>query len=265
MKALLCSLLKYPNGDAGAIRQEKLAMMLQNIGLDILVVGLGEHTGTTIKEEKGIAYTSLRHPEQGKFGKAMSHLLYWIKLRTILKFYSPDIVLMDDMKILKTIKLKTYCKRHGIQLIHDSVEWYSAEQFQNGTWNKSYITKNILNRYLIDKNCKVIAISRYLEKHFSGRGLKCINIPIVISEDDLSERKAIKPDVMSFTYAGHPGRKDYLDVILEAFALLKGDELKNVRINIVGCTEQQVLVAGLDSKVIDKIRGHVISPWECSP
>lgn len=44
MKALICGLLKYPDGDGGAIRQEKLAKMMQKLGYDVLVIGMGKST-----------------------------------------------------------------------------------------------------------------------------------------------------------------------------------------------------------------------------
>ena len=45
MRVLICGLLKTPNGDAGALRQHKLAIMCRELGHEPLVVGLGMSNG----------------------------------------------------------------------------------------------------------------------------------------------------------------------------------------------------------------------------
>ena len=41
MKIVICGLLKFPAGDAGSLRQYQLAIMLRELGHDVLVAGLG--------------------------------------------------------------------------------------------------------------------------------------------------------------------------------------------------------------------------------
>ena len=258
MKIVICGLLKFPAGDAGSLRQYQLAIMLRELGHDVLVAGLGSENKRKIEQYREVNYTSLRYGDNKLQNKVLSHLLYWKNLKKVLRKYAPDVIIMDDLGPAKTIKLKHYCKVKKIRLIHDSVEWYSPEQFKHGKLSFSYIKKDLLNRVLIDKTCGVIAISRYLEDHFKAKGCRCVRIPIVISESDLCKEKELPEDKVVFTYAGQPGKKDYLHVMLDAFALLPDELLERVIFHIVGCTKEQMIAAGISNEVLNKLEKQVV-------
>lgn len=258
MRVLICGLLKTPNGDAGALRQNKLAIMCRELGHEPLVVGLGTSNGMKHESIDGITYVSLREGAGNVRDKVMSHLRYWKRLKKEMAAYRPDVIIMDDLWLAKTIKLKQYCKRNKIRLIHDSVEWYSPEQFKHGKFSMAYIRKDVLNRFLIDKSCGVIAISRYLEAYFKSKGCQCVRIPVVITEADLCKEKDLPEDKIVFTYAGQPGKKDYLHVMLDAFALLPDNMLQRVVFNIVGCTKEQMIAAGINEEVLEKLNKQLV-------
>lgn len=258
MRVLICGLLNTPNGDAGALRQHKLAIMCHALGHEIMVVGLGKSNGMNQMSIDGITYISLREGAGNVRDKVMSHLRYWKRLKIVMSSFRPDVIIMDDLGPSKTIKLKQYCRARQIRLIHDSVEWYSPEQFKHGKFSLGYIRKDVLNRFLIDKTCGVIAISRYLEDHFKAKGCFCVRIPIVITEADLCKEKDLPEDKVVFTYAGQPGKKDYLHVMLDAFALLPSELLQHVVFNIVGCTKEQMIAAGIGSEVLDKLEKQLV-------
>ena len=258
MRVLICGLLNTPNGDAGALRQHKLAIMCHALGHEIMVVGLGKSNGMNQMSIDGITYISLREGAGNVRDKVMSHLRYWKRLKIVMSSFLPDVIIMDDLGPSKTIKLKQYCRARQIRLIHDSVEWYSPEQFKHGKFSLGYIRKDVLNRFLIDKTCGVIAISRYLEDHFKAKGCRCVRIPIVITEADLCKAKDLPEDKVVFTYAGQPGKKDYLHVMLDAFALLPSELLQRVVFNIVGCTKEQMIAAEISSEVLNKLENQLV-------
>lgn len=258
MKVLICSLLKVPDGDAGSIRQHRLAIMCRDLGCDTLVVGLGQANNMMPQQYNEIEYISLREGGNSTKDKIISHLRYWKRLKQTMLKYHPDVVIMDDLWLIRTIRMKHFCRRRGIQLIHDSVEWYSPEQFKHGKFSEAYLRKDLLNRYFIGKSCSVIAISQYLYEHFRNKGCDCARIPIVITEKDLFSDKNLSDDKVVFTYAGQPGKKDYLHVMLEAFALLPQEMLDLVVFNIVGCTKEQMIEAGISCEVLDKVDSQLI-------
>ena len=59
-RALFITTDKYPNGDAGAVRVHALAKILQLIGYEVTVVGLGPTTNFQFQKEDGVAFISFR-------------------------------------------------------------------------------------------------------------------------------------------------------------------------------------------------------------
>lgn len=257
MKILLCSYFKFPNGCAGAVRHEKLAQMLMELGHEVFVVGLGAANSFRTESHKSISYTSLRYGATSLPCKIGSRVLYWSNLKKLLDFYQPQVVIMDDMRPWVTVKLKKYSQKRNITLVHDSVEWYSKEQFKAGALALSYIQKNIVNGLLIDKSCRVIAISQYLMDHFSAKGIKCVNIPVVVSSEDLVNEKELQP-VIRFVYAGQAGRKDYLNVILGAMSMMTKEERKLFEFHILGCKKEQLLNSGIAPSVLQSVEDSIV-------
>lgn len=252
MKIILCSYFKFPKGDAGAIRHEKFAYMLHELNHEVLVVGLGAHCEFDIKDFNGVKYTSLREKNRSIYGKIKSRCGYWERLKRLIENYKPDVIIMDDLRPIVTHDLKRYCAKKKIKLVHDSVEWYSPEQFKLGALDLACINKNIVNRVLIDKSMNVISISSYLHNYYTRKKIKSVQIPIVLAEKDYCEKKMIGAEVQ-FMYAGQPGKKDNLHMVIEAFYLLNQYEKKNCKLHIVGCTKEQVISSGVSIKYIEKL------------
>lgn len=258
MRIVICGLLKYPAGDAGSVRQEKLAQLLMHMNHEVLVAGLGPANNGAVATCNGISYVSFREPSAGLPGKVKTHVLYWHKLKRLLTEYAPQAVLADDLRPANMQKLKRFCRKKGITLIHDSVEWYSPEQFPRGKWSLGYIRKDMLNRRILDKNYRCIAISQYLMQHFQSRGIRTVNIPIIVTPEDICTQKQLRDDKVVFTYAGQPGKKDYLHVMLEAFLLLPQTVRAQAIFHIVGCTRQQMIAAGIPEATLDTLAPQLV-------
>ena len=258
MRILLCGLLKYPAGDAGSVRQEKLAQLLMQLGHEVMVAGLGAANGSKTEICNGVAYTSFRSEKPGMPGKVQSHVQYWNKLKRLISEYKAEAVLTYDIGPGNVQKLKALCRKKGILLIHDSVEWYSPEQFRWGKLARSYRRKDRLNRRIIDQSCRCIAISKFLLEHFSSKGIQTVNIPIMVTPEDICREKHLQEDKVVFTYAGQPGKKDYLYVMLDAFLLLPEDLRKKAVFHIVGCTAQQMVAAGISAQVLEQLKSQLV-------
>lgn len=252
MKVLICSYFKFPKGDAGAIRCEKFAYMLKDLGHDVFVVGLGEACDFETLEFNDIKYTSLRLQGSGFLTKLKSRLDFWKNLKMVMEDYEPDVVFMGDMRPYVTLKLKSYCKKNKTKLLHDSLEWYSPEQFRLGVFDHSLICKNVLNRFLIDKTVRVVSISSYLHDYFSKKGIMSVNIPIVLAQSDLCKEKNCG-ETLQFMYAGQPGKKDNLHMFLEAFYLLSEEFKGKFKLHIIGCTKEQIIASGIPSEHVEKL------------
>ena len=236
---VLVSQYRFPEGDAGSVRFYNFALSLQRLGYKILVVGLGEVTDGE-QEFQGVSYLSLRTPN--RYG---SYLFYTWRLKKVLTRLKKgrgniEAIVCGFTMIDVLLFLKSYCRRHGIKLIKDVVEWYSPQQFKRGKMSYAYQMKDIENRVLVAPPVRVIAISRDLERYFISRGCVTGRIPIYFDVAKLPLRVGADDGILRLVYAGSPGKKDYLCLMLEGLLLLTSSQRVQVRFTIVGVSESQI-------------------------
>ena len=266
-KAIIITENNYPEGDAGAVRQHAFAKMLSEMDYDVLVIGYGKPTKGNVEFYDGIKYISFRENSNNKAFRIWNRMMFGNKFyKYIIKNYLElDLLFVVDLMpnaFKKIIKLK---KRYNCTLIHDSVELYSKDEFKFGKYDIAYKRKDFTNTKVINENWNVIAISTYLKKHFQKLANKTIRIPVIMDIKKIDFRMKVKPnDKIVFSYAGGPGKKDFLREIINGFALLNSNELKKIEINIIGVNKQQLInLCEVDEKAIDalgtclKIHGRV--------
>ena len=245
---------KYPNGDAGAIRQHQMAKIFNSQGYDSFVIGYGDFTE---KEETfdGVKYISLRDKTSSVIGRLLSRLSFARRALSVINKMDDvgAVVLTDGFPDLFSRSIK-YANRKKIPLLHDSVEWYSPEEYKNGKFSVEYLMKDYTNRVAVKKPIKVIAISEYLEKYFSSKGLKTIRIPVIMDSDEKKPVLKKNNKKLTFVYAGAPGKKDYIDIMLEGISQLSDDDKRNIEVHIFGITKQQLItICGVDSSIISNL------------
>lgn len=116
------------------------------------------------------------------------------------------------------LRLLPWCKRQGIPLIADVVEWYDPRQIKGGRFGPFYIGAQIALRYLYPRCDGVIAISSLLEDYYRRAGCEVVRIPpsLDVQVDDKLFREKNSFDPLLLLYAGTPGRKDLLLNVIEA-------------------------------------------------
>ena len=243
-KAVIITENKYPLGDAGAIRQHSMAKIYKSLGYDVMVVGYGQHTGGAVKEYDGIRYTSLKARSNNKIIRLLYRLSFGFRAISYVKRHikKPDLILVVDTLPYGWRLIEKYGVKNNIKLIHDSVEWYSPEEFANGESNLEYKLKEKTNTQIINKSWSVIAISSFLQKHFEGIAKSVIRVPVIMDTDTIEfsvEKEASTKT--SFVYVGAPGRKDYLKEIVKGFTLLDDKYKSLCQLHIIGVTRQQLI------------------------
>src|SRR5690606_20747909 len=112
-------------------------------------------------------------------------------------------------------QLLPWCRRHGVRLIFDAVEWYEpAEPWGYAVspyqWNIEWAM-----RHLVPKTDGVIAISRYLADYYVSRGLPVTTVPPTTSSIAPGNWKP--GESLRLCYAGNPGANKYdLGTVLRA-------------------------------------------------
>lgn len=257
--ALLITYNRFPNGDAGAVRQEAFAKLLQLVGYEVNVICMGAYTEFDSKEYEGIPYVSFRNKSSSLYSKINNVIFFKRKLKRYLNVNrNISLILVVEIPILALFFLKKYSKLHNITLIHDCVEWYSSEQFALGRFSWTYIKKELYNRTLIDQDFKVVAISRFLYDHFISKNIQTTKVPVIMDSSKINNVKRINEDFVTFVYAGSPGKKDYLLEIIESFGLLPKSELSRIKFFVVGPSMEQIIRMGISEKLIDQLESTLI-------
>lgn len=253
MNALIVTYYRYPQGDAGAVRQHGFAKLLTMLGYDVTVIGMGDADGGKVNTYDGISYVSLRHT--GKLSRVLNILHYKKQLRKFIKSrpQKPDVILFVGAPYPALRFLKSYAKKNGTVLLHDSVEWYSPEEFRLGAKDPSYIEKNLLNTKWIDSSFRVIGISRLLESHFAARGCRTSRIPVILDVQNQPCTKNTDPSKTVLLYAGSPGLKDCLKNMLEGCALLSEEQLQKLEIRLLGLKKEQLAACGVNEQTVGKL------------
>lgn len=228
----LVNSLRFPFGDAGGIRVLGFAKVLKYLGYAPYVVTMGVEPETeSIIDD--ISYKSFRQKN-----KKMNYLLFYPKMFYFLlkKRQNINFVIADGSDLLLIVFLKLFCRLFHIVFICDVVEWYSKSQFKRPYLSYDYLSKNILNRYVLTKKDRIIAISRYLEEYFTHKGCKTVRIPIFfeIPEDEFKKKEHKR---LTLIYAGSPGKKDFLGEMLTGVSRLTPSDLQRIRFIVIGVTE----------------------------
>ena len=259
-KAVIITGDKYPCGDAGAIRQHALAKILQSLGYEVLVAGYGEPTGKTEKEFERVKYKSFRTSSDNKLVRLFARAFFGQRvMHYIRKEHSDaDLFLVVDVLPYAYRKIKSYAEKRRIKLLHDSVEWYSPEEFSGGEKNIEYRLKEITNTKLIKGSWRVIAISTFLQEHFEKACERVARIPVIMDTGSIEYRTKVEPEEkIRFVYAGAPGWKDYLREVVSGFARLSPEELDRLEIHFIGITKEQLKngcrVEELDLQKLEKV------------
>ena len=241
MNMLLLSYSDFPLGDASAVRQEAFLNVFKKIGYNPLIVCMNKKSEfMKINEYKENKYISLRYSNFKKINKVKNYFFYKKNLKKIINDFKQqiDLIFVEDIPLPAWFYLKKYCKKNKVTLIHDSVEWYSAAEFRLRYLSYLFISKNIVNRLIIDKSVKVFAISNYLKEHYTKKNISCVRIPVIFDMEKEIE-KNISSDKIIYIYAGSPGKKDNLDLILKGFSLLETSELNKIQIQLFGVNDEQ--------------------------
>ena len=242
-KVLIITMNRFPQGDAGAIRQEIFAKLFCECGYAVDIIGMGESTKYSFKNfHEKIKYISMRCEKQTIFCRIVDRLLFAVRVKRICnKRDKYDIILVVSVPYLLLQYVKKYAKINQVDILHDSVEWYSPSEYKLKNFSLPYIINNRMNKYWINAEFKVIAISRYLQKHFSEKGCKCIRIPFINDVLEVSPVKCVNKDKIVFIYAGSIGYKDHLKNFLFAVKELNEEERKRIKIKLFGFSKEYLI------------------------
>ena len=245
----------YPNGSAGAIRYATFAETYSDMGYEVIVFS------------KTRCDNNLRNQIEtfDSGNRYIRILLYPFRILSRLKYFKSQkdisgVILGSDIISLHAYIIQKWCRSNGINCIFDATEWYSKEQFKNWLTSYAYWDKNILNKYVIDKKSRVIAISSFLYKYFEKKGSVVVNVPIFYNKkcavNSLNSNRC-QDNRIKIIYAGTHILMDNIPLIINAIALLPQSVRSKIQFVIYGLTEPQ-LKAYIPRDVLSKVNKSVV-------
>ncbi len=234
---------KYPDGDAGAVRTHSFVKMLESNGIFSTVVCMGVPKDDKFQVCDGVKVFFEGSKKRDKISRIRARLNFKKRIRKILgnlemSSFCGIMYISGGKKVLDL--LKKISKREGIPLFYDAVEWYSPSEFKFGKYDLFYKKNNNMITKEIDSSVNVIAISSYLFNYFSSKGIRAIRIPVILDVQNIPcKTTGDTNDFINIVYAGSPGKKDKLHVLVNAFERLNAEEARKFRVNIIGITAEQ--------------------------
>ncbi len=259
---LIITVNKFPFGDAGAVRLNAFAKIVLSKGFKPYVISLGESTDFSEKVFDNIKHISLRYPNDNFLYRILGRILYVKHFKNVINAFSPsDIsaILFDSGSVSLFKYLKNYSKNYSIPLVFDDVEWYSKSEYKLGCLSPYYRHNNLINTKLIDDSLKLVAISTFLEEHFTHKDIRTIRIPVIMDVKNVTFNKKLYTSnkVIKIVYAGQVGGKDHLFEMVEAVSMLSEAERNRISFNVVGINREQFVSVFSDS-VLNKCGNSVV-------
>lgn len=246
----------FPNGDAGALRDYSFAKIYRALGYKVIIICNNPTQKSGIFDN--FTFYSIHSEKINNDLFSKFHYEFGFKNKVINLFnkynyqFKDSIVHFPDLPLNMITYLKKISKLSNLKLLHDSVEWYSKQNFKYGIFSFGFIHKTLMNRFFITKEIKVISISTYLHNYFLNKGVLSIRIPVILA-DNYSKVKPVKiynPNKIKILYAGSPARKDSLTNIIKAVIIFNKKYNNILKLNIVGVSKFDSKYSSFESKNI---------------
>ncbi|WP_338029081.1 glycosyltransferase [Geothrix oryzisoli] len=238
----------FPEGGAAAQRILGIALSLREVGFEVLI-GAGQLPGPGALEK--FLHQDFQVHSLGE--RTSEHLPIWLKhlsyigmgVRTLTWLQglspAPRAVILYSGYSPFLLRLTPWCRSRNIPLIFDAVEWYDPANMPGGRYSFYRLNISLAMNWLAPRTGNTIVISRFLEDYFHQRGCRTVRVPPTVDIAKFVPREPMgKPGPLRIGYAGSPGNKDLLDVILEAVLRLDpaGDL---IHLDVIGLAPHEVL------------------------
>ena len=232
----------FPTGTPGAIRYATFAQTYVDMGFEVVVLN------KSYNQKDGTGVQSEAVSSGNKYSRYFLFSYRVVKaLRRIHITKSLDgVIIGADVMAPHAAIIQFWCRSRGVKCIFDVTEWYSKEQFARWQTAIPYWEKNIMNKWVIDKKSRVIAISSYLYDYFKGKGCKVVNIPIIHNEHNECTFGAcclpqdISADKLCIIYAGSHLLMDNIPLIIKAISLVPDSDRTKIKFVIYGLDEDRI-------------------------
>ena len=253
----------FPYGIAYSSRAQNFCRALSEVGHDVDLIcdylsdeacqtspgrGQFEHTGIFyLREKKRTSDRFTVKPCLAAF------------LEKYLRAERPDVILSSSAYDRFPVVLRA-AEKHGIPLILESCEKYDASNWRFGKRDPRYYQFRFCWKWAYPKADGVIAISRFLEEHYSRCGRKTLRIPTILDVGGTPARtECAERNERVFAFAGRlGGGKDRLAEFIRAMRALGSGEGRLPVLRVYGPTREEVeKQLGEDGRLLEELQGQI--------
>jgi glycosyltransferase involved in cell wall biosynthesis len=218
---------KYPAGEAASARVAAMAATIAAAGRRVVVV-----SGSGTQDEPNALISTKGDVHHVSVEDAPDHFSSLPrKLDLVLRSWGAATVAWLDAQPCKPThvvlygglapfarRVRQWCRRNGVAFLVDVVEWHAPHQLLGGALGPMYLSSEIAMRRIYPTADAAICISTYLAEHLRSRDVDVVIVPPtvtdVIPESDVPMGRTSRD--LRLLYFGSAGRKDRVDVIVEA-------------------------------------------------
>jgi len=238
--------IAFPEGGAAARRVLGNAKALVAAGYDVVIVAghsAGE-PGEAFDVAPGIRCVSANERDAEHLPKPLRYARYSLMGARSRRWLSeqpelPAAVILYSGYTPYLLQFTGWARRRGVALLFDAVEWYAAPNLLRFLASPYLWNTEIALRVLIPRLDGVVAISRSLQAYYRDRGLPVVRVPPLFDPEEMrtGTTKDSLTGALRLAYAGSPGSKDLVDVVIEAVLERDAGEGRIV-LDMAGLTEE---------------------------
>lgn len=268
-RVFICGYFNFPRGGAAANYVQSFAKVFLRLGKNVIVIS---NINPNIKlegnkyQEIQVENVQLREDKLGHYidfnflmGKYYEQILsgLFVDCSDLIIAYSRDSFILNSvLKIGKKVGAKT-----GVCL----VEWFEKKDYGKWFRNVEY-WKSQISFYRVNlKFDYIFPISTYIEGYYKKKNCKTFRLPSLVDTEEFEYNEKKITDKRIFIFPGNGKMKDALEETIQAFALLRDEEVLKLEFHIcgVGKLAKQIIKENkLENSPAGKIVIHEWMPYE---
>lgn len=243
MKIAYVGPFSFPSSNANSLRVNGLAEALAMAGHEIQIVSAEKGTGCMAPTET-IHFHCVNEFESGFLAGLHRGLrglflgditLHW--LQSLQR--KPDVIILYGTHLGYLLRMLFFCKKYGIPLFLDVVEWYDPRHLAGGLLGPFAIANELSMRFVAKRVSGMFTISRYLQEHFVKQGCRTLRVPPLFSSPQARPQQFRESNQrLNLCYAGSPGKKEDMKSLFTGLQMACNAGIR-FTMHIVGITADQ--------------------------
>lgn len=257
MRILLFSNFELPCSCANASRVFSFAKLFKELKYEVRVVGICYGNNISLKGQYQKINYEMINAEQYSGLRAIKRIKKLThNIRAFLEkehLETPfDAILLSNFYYDYSRVFLRFSKKYRVPLIVNSVEWYDRNNdlFTNLFGKIRLVQNRIALRYFHRKMKNIIAISSLLGDFYKEKNCNVITIPTILNLDEYNNLNYTKKKRIVISYAGNPGKKDYVRNAVTALANLNEDESSIIEFHFYGINKEGLTQLGISEDIL---------------